>query len=129
VLVSGPFTVGGVPASAKFPPWHKPSVTPLSTRGAQSGNDFNTLKNKRARLIVMEPYYTDLYRWKKQLLLASYQVAFLCVKKRKRHTVAEELVIPCGLRYCQSFLISDKGYKKILWKLRGYECIEWLKTT
>jgi len=27
------------------------------------------------------------------------------------------------------YLPSDKGYEKILWKLRGYECVERLRTT
>ena len=60
---------------------------------AKSGNDLNTSKIKRARF--HQSGTSEKHGFlpiDKPLLHGSYKVAFLCAKKIKPHTVAEELV-------------------------------------
>ena len=45
------------------------------------------------------------------MLQASYQVAFLCAKKKKPHTVAEELVKPCALEMAKTVLGTEAEKK------------------
>jgi len=80
--------------------------------GAKSGNDFNTLKIKRGRFdgggTLPKQGFVPI---EKPLLQASYQVAFLCAKKKKPHTVAEELVKPCALEMAKTVLGTEAEKK------------------
>ena len=73
--------------------------------GAKLGNDFNTLKIKRARFHqsgTLEKH--GFLPIDKPLLHTSYKVAFLCAKKSKPHTIVEELVKPCAMEMAKSLL-------------------------
>jgi len=95
----------------------------------QPGNDFSTWKSKGLDLIVVELYYSrHSYQWKNNYCWHVVKLRS-CVARREPYTAVEEFVTPCELRWWQYYLPSDKGYKRILWKLRGYECVERLRTT
>ena len=73
--------------------------------GAKSGNDFNILKIKRARF--HQSGTSEKHGFlpiDKPFLHASYKVAFLCAKKNKPHTIAEELVKPCAMEMAKPLL-------------------------
>jgi len=66
--------------------------------GVQSGKDFNRLKNKKDTIDSGGTLLKHgLYRWVSIDCWHLNKVAFLCAKKRKPFTVAEELVKPCAL--------------------------------
>ena len=96
----------------------------------QSGNGFSTLKIKRAWFdsggTLLKQAFVPM---EKQLLLACCKVTFLCSKKRALYScwrICDTHVNYIGNSY---YLRSDKGYERILWKLRGYECVQRLRTT
>ena len=73
--------------------------------GVKSGNDLNTLKIKMARF--HQSGTLEKHRFlpiDKPLLHTSCKVAFLCDKKIRSHTVAEELVKPCAMEMAKSLL-------------------------
>ena len=81
--------------------------------GAKSGNDLNTLKIKRIRFDqsgTLEKHGFSPIG--KPLLHASYKVAFLCARKNKPHTVAEELVKPCAMEMAK-LLLGVEAEKKL----------------
>ncbi|XP_068239754.1 protein FAM200C-like [Palaemon carinicauda] len=47
----------------------------------------------------------------KPLLQASYEVAVLCAKKKKAHTIAEELLKPCALKMAKTVLGTEAEKK------------------
>ena len=74
----------------------------------KSGNDFNTLKIKRA--LIHKSSTLPKYGFspvEKPLLHASYQVVFLCAKKNKPHTIAEELVKPRAIKMAKTLLGTE----------------------
>ncbi|CAM4485325.1 unnamed protein product [Lepidochelys kempii] len=80
--------------------------------GAAVGHDIDTLKSTRAQFDHSETLRTfGFVSLEKPLLQASYQVAYLCAKKKKPHTIAEELVKPCALEMAKIVLGPDAQKK------------------
>ena len=98
----------------------------------QSGNDFSTLKNKRAwfdsggtllkqAVVPMEKQLSIIAGMLQSYVLVWQEESLIqLLKNLWRHVnyVVNSYYLP-----------SDKGYERILWKLRGYECVERLRTT
>ncbi|KAK4327553.1 hypothetical protein Pmani_001960 [Petrolisthes manimaculis] len=80
--------------------------------GTDAGHDLNSLKIKRERFdrsgTLPKRGFVPV---EKPLLQAYYDVAFLCAKKKKPHTIAEELVKPCTLKMAKTVLGSDAEKK------------------
>ncbi|XP_075235473.1 protein FAM200C-like [Lycorma delicatula] len=78
-----------------------------------AGHSMNSLKSKKARfdtsgtsLKLCQPAI------QKPLIEASYQVAYLCAKKKKLHTIVEKLIKPYALIIAETVLDSE-AHKKI----------------
>ena len=94
----------------------------------QSGNDFSTLNIKRAWFdsggtLLKQAFVPTMG---KQLLLACCKVTFLCESLIQ---LLKNLWHHVNYVGNSNYLPSDKGYERILWNLRGYECVERLRTT
>ncbi|XP_068230406.1 protein FAM200C-like [Palaemon carinicauda] len=84
--------------------------------GTDAGHDLKILKIKRERFDRSGTLSKlDFVPVEKPLLQASYEVALLCAKKKKAHTIAEELVIRCALEMVKIVLgrESEKKLKQI----------------
>lgn len=81
--------------------------------GEGAGHSMNSLKSKKARFdtsgTILKLCGPAI---QKPLLEASYQVAYLCAKRKKPHTIAEELIKPCALIIAKTVLDSE-AHKKI----------------
>jgi len=80
--------------------------------GVDAGYDFESLKSKRVRFDKSGTITTfGFISHEKPLLQASYQVAYICAKKKKPHTIAEELVKPCALEMAKIMLGTEAQQK------------------
>ncbi|XP_068221363.1 protein FAM200C-like [Palaemon carinicauda] len=81
--------------------------------GTDAGHDLNSLKIKRERFdhsgTLSKLGFVPV---EKPLLQASYEVALLCAKKKKTHTIAEELVKPCALEMAK-IVLGTEAEKKL----------------
>ena len=81
--------------------------------GTDAGHDLNSLKIKRERFdrsgTLPKLGFVPV---EKPLLQASYEVALLCAKKKKAHTIAEELVKPCALEMAK-IVLGTEAEKKL----------------
>ncbi|XP_068214549.1 protein FAM200C-like [Palaemon carinicauda] len=80
--------------------------------GTDAEHDFNSLKIKRERFdrsgTLSKLGFVPV---EKPLLQASYEVALLCAKKKKAHTIAEELLKPCALEMAKIVLGTEAENK------------------
>jgi len=80
--------------------------------GGDAGHDFESLKSKRVRFDKSGTITTfGFISNEKPLLHASYRVAYMCAKKKKPHTIAEELVKPCALEMTKIVLGAEAQQK------------------
>lgn len=78
----------------------------------KSGNDFESLKQKRARFDVSGTLpKLGFCSSDKPLLLASLKVAYEVAKTKKPHTIAESLIKPCMLETARIILGHDAANK------------------
>lgn len=81
--------------------------------GESAGYSLNILKSKKTRFDACGTIAKfNLVTVEKPLLEASYQIAYLCAKNKKSHTIAEELVKPCALEIAK-ILLDSEAQKKI----------------
>ena len=81
--------------------------------GTSARNTLHSLNTKRARFDAAGTITTFVSSSvQKPLLEASYQVAYVCAKKKKPHTIAEEVIKPCALEMVR-IVLGTEAQKKI----------------
>ena len=76
-------------------------------------NTLHSLNTKRARFDAAGTITTFVSSSvQKPLFEASYQIAYVCAKKKKPHTIAEEVIKPCALEMVR-IVLGTEAQKKI----------------